>query len=103
MFADTRVRVCLMDFAYAPEDEAFRAELVAWLDENLPDFLAQGQIGDSDEQGLLRTMHRRQAWQRRLNEGRWAAINWPRDWRGREATIMQNVVYSEEMARRKTP
>jgi alkylation response protein AidB-like acyl-CoA dehydrogenase len=92
-----------MDFSYAPEDEAFRTELVAWLDENLPNFLARGEIGDSDEEGLLRTMHRRQAWQRRLNEGRWAAINWPREWGGREATIMQNVVYSEEMARRKTP
>ena len=48
-------------------------------------------------------MQRRQAWQRRLNEGRWAAINWPREWGGREATIMQNVIYSEEMAKAKTP
>jgi alkylation response protein AidB-like acyl-CoA dehydrogenase len=33
----------------------------------------------------------------------WAAINWERRWGGREATIMQNVIYSEEMARAKAP
>ena len=26
---------------------------------------------------IMRTLERRRAWQRRLNEGRWAAINWP--------------------------
>ena len=35
-----------MDFAYTEEDEAFRAELQAWLDDNLPEFLEQGEIGD---------------------------------------------------------
>ena len=29
-----------MDFAYSPEDIAFRDELRAWLEENLPKFLA---------------------------------------------------------------
>ena len=48
-------------------------------------------------------MARRQAWQRRLNEGRWAAINWPQEWGGREATTMQNVIYSEVMAQAKAP
>ena len=92
-----------MDFAYTAEDEAFRAELRDWLDANLPDFLDQGEIGDEHGDPTRRTMARRQAWQRRLNEGRWAAINWPEEWGGREATIMQNVIYSQVMASAKTP
>ena len=32
--------------------------------------------------GIMGAMDRRKAWQRRLNEGRWAAINWPREWGG---------------------
>lgn len=92
-----------MDFSYAPEDEEFRAELRAWIDANLPDFLEQGEIGPAQTDSTLRTMQRRQAWQRRLNEGGWAAINWPKEWGGREATIMQNVIYSQEMAEAKTP
>ena len=92
-----------MDFSYAGEDEEFRSELQAWLERNLPDFLEQGEIGPHQEDATVRTMQRRQAWQRRLNEGRWAAINWPREWGGREATIMQNFIYSEEMARARAP
>src|SRR5205085_1930069 len=92
-----------MDFAYDAEDEAFRAELQAWLDANLPEFAEQGEIGDDHVEGFRRTMARRQAWQKRLNEGKWAAINWPIEWGGREATTMQNVIYSETMARAKAP
>src|SRR3954471_23883005 len=93
-----------MDFAYTEEDEAFRAELRSWLDENLSDFVDGSEIHDpQNNANLSRQMARRRAWQRRLNEGGWAAINWPREWGGREATIMENVIYSEEMAKAKSP
>ncbi len=92
-----------MDFAYEEEDQAFRAELRAWLDANLPDFIDQGEIGTEHADLTTRTMARRQAWQRRLHEGRWAAINWPVEWGGREATTMQNVIYAEVMAHAKAP
>src|SRR2546423_6146510 len=93
-----------MDFAYPEEDEAFRAELRVWPDKTLPDFLEAGEIHDpQNNANLSRQMARRRAWQRRLNEGGWAAINWPREWGGREATIMENVIYSEEMAKAKSP
>ena len=101
-----------VDFAYTPEDEAFRTELRDWLDEHLPKFLAEWSdedpqtedtTGSHDYGGLLRSMERRKAWQRTLNEGRWAAINWPSEWGGRDATVMQSVIYSEEMAKARTP
>ena len=47
-----------MDFSYAPEDEEFRAELRAWIDANLPDFLEQGEIGPAQTDSTLRTMQR---------------------------------------------
>ena len=92
-----------MDFARTEEDEAFRGELEGWLAANLPDFVDQGEIGTDHADETARTMARRQAWQQRLHQGRWAAINWPRGWGGREATTMQNVVYAEVMAAHKTP
>src|SRR5215204_1316 len=100
-----------MDFAYSPEDIAFRDELRAWLEENLPKFLADWG-GDEDPGGgraggvqssVSRSQERRKDWQRRLNEGRWAAINWPEDWGGREATPVQNVIHAEENARVRAP
>ena len=84
----------------------------AWLDEHLPKFLAEwgdrddpeaAPDGDTGQHGIMGAMERRRAWQRTLNEGRWAAINWPVEWGGREATVTQNVIYSEEMARARTP
>ena len=92
-----------MDFGYAPEDEAFRAELRAWLAANLGEFVDGGEIGRAHGDQTRRTMARRQAWQQQLHEGGWAAINWPRRWGGREATTMQNVVYAEEMAEAHAP
>lgn len=111
-----------MDFAYSPEDEAFRSELRGWLDDELPKFLAEwadspgddgddgaggaddGDAASSDGgSGVMRQMERRRAWQRKLNEGRWAAITWPEEWGGRDATTTQSMIYSEEMARARTP
>ena len=34
------ITLAVMDFAHSPEDEAFRAELRGWLDENLQAFFA---------------------------------------------------------------
>jgi alkylation response protein AidB-like acyl-CoA dehydrogenase len=99
-----------VDFAYAPEDEAFRAELRSWLAETLPAFEAEydraaGEVAQSDSEGpaVSRQYRRRQAWQHRMDDDRWAVINWPSEYGGRDATIMQNVIYSEEMARANAP
>src|SRR5262249_56246409 len=97
-----------MDFAYSPEDIAFRDELREWLEENLPEVLAEwGGEQDSPSaagrSSVSRSQERRKDWQRRLNEGGWAAINWPQEWGGREATPEQNVVHAEENARVRAP
>lgn len=103
-----------MDFSYTDEDEAFRRELVEWLDDELPKFLAEWSDETSDgtesddeagagSGGVMDQMERRRAWQRKLNEGRWAAISWPEEHGGRDATVTQNVIYSETMARYRTP
>ncbi len=99
-----------MDFAYSEKDENFRAELRGWLDEELPKFLAEWSSDDDDDaadhdggSGVMRQMERRRAWQRKLNEGRWAAITWPEEWGGRDASVTESMIYSEEMARYRTP
>ena len=62
-----------MDFSHTAEDEAFRAELVEWLDEHLPKFLAAWAEEQGDDAagvsvaGVLGQMERRRAWPRTLN------------------------------------
>jgi alkylation response protein AidB-like acyl-CoA dehydrogenase len=92
-----------VDFALAPEDEAFRDELRAWLDEHLPPFLASEELADDSSLSGEKSQHRRAAWQRVLNEGRWAAVHWPEEYGGRNATAMQRIIYSEVNAEYRTP
>lgn len=83
------------------ELEAFRAELVAWLDENLPEGFGTPEFrmpkGAEARREFLRDL------QRRMAEGRWLAIHWPAEHGGRDATIEQQIVYHAELARRGVP
>ena len=92
-----------MDFALAPEDEAFRDELRSWLDEHLEPFLASEELADDGAMSPEKLQQRRASWQRVLNEGRWAAVHWPEEHNGRAATAMQRIIYSEVMAEYRTP
>ena len=93
-----------MDFALAPEDEKFRDELRAWLDENLPPFLEAEALGDDAQLSGEASQQRRQKWQRKLHEGGWAAIHWgPEYAKGRTINAMQRLLYSEVMAEYRTP
>ena len=93
-----------VDFALAPEDEKFRDELRAWLDENLPPFLEAESIGDDAQLSGEASQQRRQKWQRKLHEGGWAAIHWGPDYaNGRTINAMQRLLYSEVMAEYRTP
>ncbi|MFL6239780.1 MAG: acyl-CoA dehydrogenase family protein [Actinomycetes bacterium] len=94
-----------MDFAFTDEDEGFRTELREWLAKALDEFEAEWGAAERETggAGIARMYNKRRAWQKLAARDGWAAINWPREWGGREATIMQNVIYSEEMARAKAP
>ena len=93
-----------MDFALAPEDEKFRDELRAWLDEHLPPFLEAESLGDDAQLCGEASQQRRQKWQRKLHEGGWAAIHWgPEYANGRTINAMQRLIYSEVMAEYRTP
>ena len=39
----------------------------------------------------------------KLQEGRWAAVSWPKEYAGRSATLMQQAIFWEEMARVEAP
>src|SRR6202035_5658749 len=43
------------------------------------------------------------AWQRKLYEGGWAAVSWPKEYGGRGATLMEQSLFWEEMARVEAP
>jgi alkylation response protein AidB-like acyl-CoA dehydrogenase len=77
-----------MDFSYSPEDEAFRLEFRNWLQANAP----KEQEGGDQWQYRL-------AWHRKMHAARWVGIGWPREYGGRNATVTQQLIYNEELAK----
>ena len=41
--------------------------------------------------------------QRKLHEGGWAGISWPKEYGGRGATLIEQSIFGEELARAKAP
>jgi len=85
-----------MDFNYSPEDEAFRSEFRAWLARNLADATPMREALADEAAGDWEARIR---WHRKLNEGGWMAINWPKEYGGRGATLLQNIIYHDELER----
>ncbi|MBW1884635.1 MAG: acyl-CoA dehydrogenase family protein, partial [Deltaproteobacteria bacterium] len=93
-----------MDFNDTPEEASFRAEARAWLEANA-ERLEPGEIdaGGMVERTSSETVKTAQAWQKKKADAGWACITWPREYGGRAATPMQNVIWSEEQAKFRTP
>ena len=79
-------------------DEQFRAELRAWLDTNPPPGRRDSGL---DERGSLSPNEVRfqRDWQRTLHGAGWAGIAWPREFGGRGATPVQQLIFHEEYER----
>jgi len=85
-----------MDFRFSPEDDAFRAELRAFLDEHWPPEYRGGNCfgpGYSED-----VPEREAAFRRKLGERGWIAINLPREYGGGGATIIQRMIFADEMS-----
>ena len=90
-----------MDFDFTPEQEAFRKEVRHWLETNLPDDLRgrafAASRADHEEVRKLR------AWQKKMYEGGYVGIDWPREFGGRGASIVEVIILYQEMARAESP
>jgi alkylation response protein AidB-like acyl-CoA dehydrogenase len=93
-----------MDFAYSAVERAFRAELVAWLARELPAHRTEWPPTD-DEFTLHpdRAFDACLAWHRRLHRGGWVGIAWPKGYGGRGATLVEQMIFQEEMVRAGAP
>jgi len=85
-----------MDFNYSAEDEAFRAEVRAWLEGNQQ---YAPPAREPLDDGSDKDWKARIKWHKKLNEGGWVAVHWPKEYGGRGATVMQRLIYREELAR----
>lgn len=86
-----------MNLSYTPEQIAFRAEVRAWLEANVPD--APLEHYDATREGF--EAHR--GWERTLNAGRWGMVTWPEAQGGRGLDLIQWLIFEEEYYRAGAP
>src|SRR2546423_10249953 len=82
-----------MDLNLTTEEIAFRDELRAWLAAHVPKDWEEWR-----EESLEARFEFLKKWQRQLYEGGWSGISWPREYGGRGASLMQQVIFWQEMA-----
>jgi alkylation response protein AidB-like acyl-CoA dehydrogenase len=91
-----------VDLTYSAADEAFRAEVRAFLDGALA-----GDFGDLRGLGGPGREHEahdeRLAWDRHLAANGWTCIGWPEEYGGRGLSLIQQAIFHEEYARADAP
>jgi alkylation response protein AidB-like acyl-CoA dehydrogenase len=83
-----------VDLTLSPSEQAFRDELRAWLADNHP-----GEEPKGDDEAF----DFRREWQRKLHTAGYAGLSWPKEYGGRGATLVEQAIFGEEMARAKAP
>ena len=81
-----------------PGEQAFRAELRAWLDTTLPTLPDPPPFEDWAAKRAYDT-----GWQRRLHDAGYAGISWPKEYGGRGATPSEELIFLEESERAGAP
>lgn len=90
-----------MDLAFTQEDEQFRAEIRAWIAGNLPG--GWGGPAHKEPKTFEERLEVARMWERKLADAGWVGFSWPREYGGRGATMTQQIVFHEEMARARAP
>lgn len=85
-----------MELTYTPEQDAFRAEVRAWMEANVP-------------KSPLKTLEGREGydqhvgWERTLASGNWGMVTWPEAYGGRNLDLIRWLIFEEEYFRAKAP
>jgi alkylation response protein AidB-like acyl-CoA dehydrogenase len=90
-----------VDLDLTPDEARFQTDLRRWLRANVP--ARRGARGGPREElghGRLAAL---KAWQRKLEAAGYVAIGWPPEHGGRAATIMEQTILGEELARARAP
>jgi len=83
-----------MDFQDTAEETAFRNEVKSWLEANVP---------TKQELEGLSYIEQCKLWQKRKYDAGWACIRWPKEFGGRDASAIEQVILNQEEAKFDVP
>jgi len=89
-----------MDLNLTPQEQQFRDEFRAWLEAKAPKDWEKRFPRGEDTQERFEFLR---AWQKTMFEAGWVGIHWPKEYGGRGATLIEQALFIEEIARTKVP
>jgi alkylation response protein AidB-like acyl-CoA dehydrogenase len=89
-----------MDLNLTSEELRFRDEFRAWLEVNIP---AEWASYQSQHESSRERFEFLRAWQKKMHEAGWVGISWPKEYGGRGASLIQQSIFIQEMARAGAP
>jgi alkylation response protein AidB-like acyl-CoA dehydrogenase len=89
-----------MDFRFTPEQEVFRVRLRNWLESNRREVFGDNSdpLNERDEDSDTR-WRKMLEWHRRLHASGYVALHWPKEWGGGGASLVDQVIYQDEVLR----
>ena len=90
-----------MDLSLSPDELAFRDEIRAWIPATCPE--GWGGPDHAEPKTLEERLEVARDWERRLAAGGYSGISWPKEFGGAGLSLMQQVIFHEEMARARAP
>ncbi len=87
-----------MELRYSETDEAFRVALASWLASELTTLTDPPHREDWPARRRFDT-----DWQKRLFEGGYAGLNWPKEYGGADASPTEQLIFFEETTKAKAP
>jgi hypothetical protein len=85
-----------VDLTFTEQEDAFRHEARTWLEANVPSTPLH-----SMDTAVGFEEHR--AWEKVLHEGRWSVVSWPERYGGRDASLIEWLIFEEEYYRSGAP
>ena len=88
-----------MDFRDSPQEQQFRQEVRAWIQENAPHYLYEALAASgfgSTRTGDYDALTEAKNWQKKKADAGWACLQWPLEYGGRGAEPIQSVIWSQE-------
>jgi alkylation response protein AidB-like acyl-CoA dehydrogenase len=91
-----------MEFKFTPDEEAFRADVREFLKVELPprwqdEFDTETELGSEQQSDFSRQFTKK------LAQRRWLTLPWPVEYGGLKASVMQQMIYNEEMSYANAP
>jgi alkylation response protein AidB-like acyl-CoA dehydrogenase len=86
-----------MDFTFTEAEEAYRAEVRAWLEANIPSWWRSGGEDDDADFEKLRS------WHQTLYDAGYIGASWPVEYGGQGRSQVENAILQEELVKMDSP